>query len=286
MNADIAVLSHGLIQSRTTYADKQAVDQTNFPWRPLGALLVDRGVLTAAELERALAEQRRSGRLLGQVLVRRGYVNATTLVRVLAEQHGVGLNPVSAPEPPTSRERPELQDRPWRPLGRVLVEKGFLTNAELERVLDEQREHPDRLLGEILVADAFVSGYELAEALAEQQGVELDAVAELGEDLETIVEPVSHGGLVYRVYEVEYEPVYRPGRVLYESASLLEAADFAGEYVQRREPIALEIEKRDGPARETVWTYSEARADAKAASREKLVRTFGFDPVRWGSSRN
>jgi hypothetical protein len=35
--------------------------------------------------------------------------------------------------------------------------------------------------------------------------------------------------------------------------------------------------------RETVWTYSEARAEAKAATREKLVRTFGFDPVRWGS---
>ena len=260
------------------------MDQTNFPWRPLGALLVDRGVLTAAELERALAEQRRSGRLLGQVLVRRGYVNAMSLVRVLAEQHGVGLNPLSAPEPPAAPERPELEDRPWRPLGRVLVEKGFLTNTELEQVLDEQREHPDRLLGEILVADAYVSGYELAEALAEQQGVELDAVAELGDDLETVLEPVPHSGVMYRVHEVEYEPVYRPGRVLYESTSLLEAADFAGEYVQRREPAALEIEKRDGLTRETVWTYSEARADAKAASREKLVRTFGFDPVRWGSN--
>jgi hypothetical protein len=69
--------------------------------------------------------------------------------------------------------------------------------------------------------------------------------------------------------------------VLYESASFLEAAEFAGEYVQDEKPGVLEIEKVDGPVRETVWTYSEARAHAKAASRQNLVRTFGFDPVRW-----
>jgi hypothetical protein len=79
--------------------------------------------------------------------------------------------------------------------------------------------------------------------------------------------------------------VYRPGKVLYESASFLEAAEFAGEFVQNEEPAALEIEKVDGPVRETVWTYSEARANAKAASRQNLVRTFGFDPVRWGTRR-
>jgi hypothetical protein len=186
------------------------------------------------------------------------------------------------PETPTSNDGHELQDRPWRPLGRVLVETGFLTDAELTRVLSEQRDHPDRLLGEILVADAYISGYELAEALAEQHGVEIGP----DEELETVVEPLSSDGPVYRVYEVTYEPVYRPGAVHYESGSFLEAADFAAELVQREEPSALEIEKVDGPVRETVWTYSEARASAKAASREKLVRTFGFDPVRWGSSRS
>jgi hypothetical protein len=64
------------------------------------------------------------------------------------------------------------------------------------------------------------------------------------------------GQPVYRVYKVAYEPVYRPGTVLYESASFLEAAEFAGEFVQNEEPAALEIEKVDGPVRETVWTYS------------------------------
>jgi hypothetical protein len=251
------------------------VDQTHFPWRPLGALLVERGLLSAAELDRALAEQRRSGRLLGQVLVRRGYVDATSLVRALAEQHGVGLTPAAT----ASVGGGITQETAWRPLGRVLVDKGYLSADELERVLDEQRDNPDRLLGEILVADAYVSGYELAQALAEQHGVELDGEA----DLETVLETTSLGAQAYRVFEVAYEPVYRPGPVLHETTSFLEAAEFACEYVQRHEPSALEIEKVDGPVRETVWTYSEARASAKAASRERLVRTFGFDPVRWGS---
>lgn len=255
----------------------EAMDCTNFPWRPLGTLLVERGLLTAAELDRALAEQRRSGRLLGQVLVRRGYVDAASLVRALAEQHGVGLSSTSALQASTSDDR-----RPWRPLGRVLVEKGFVTNDELAEVLAAQHEDPERLLGEILVSEAYVSGHELAQALAEQHGVELDAEAEF----ETVVEPAPAGHPVYRVYEVAYEPVYRPGEVLYESAGFLEAADFAGEYVQREQPSALEIDKVDGPVRETVWTFSEARASAKAASREKLVRTFGFDPVRWGHGRS
>jgi hypothetical protein len=262
------------------------VDYTAFPWRPLGALLVERGLLTTSELDRALAEQRRSGRLLGQVLVRRGFVSAASLVRVLAEQHGVGLTPKSPSDALRSDEGKELQDRPWRPLGRVLVEKGFVTDDELARVLDEQRQHPERLLGEILVADAYVSGYELAEALAEQHGVEIDGEDEFGRELETVIEPLSPGQPAYRVHEVDYEPVYRPGAVLYETTSFVEAADFAGEYVQRKRPAVLEIEKVDGPVRETVWTYSEARAGARAASREQLVRTFGFDPVRWGTSRS
>ena len=81
----------------------------------------------------------------------------------------------------------------------------------------------------------------------------------------------------------EEAPALRRGEALYLTTSFLEAAEFACEYVQDEQPRALEVEKIDGSVRETVWTYSEARAEAKAATREKLVRTFGFDPIRWGS---
>ena len=262
------------------------MNHAHFPWRPLGALLVEKGLLTAAELDQALAEQRRTGRLLGQVLVQRGFVGGLSLARALAEQHGVGLHPTSADPPPrktlaAQTARTKSDHGSWRPLGRVLVDKGFVTEAELEQVLAEQKQRPARRLGEILVADGYISGSELALALAEQHGLELDGEDELGQNLETVLEPASPGQPTYRVYSVAYEPVYRPGSVLYQSTSFLEAADFACELVQRQNPAALEIEKVDGTVRETVWTYSEARASAEAAAREKLVGIFGFDPVKW-----
>src|SRR6185295_1689392 len=80
---------------------------SDFPWRPLGRVLVDDEVLTRTQLERALSEQRRSGRLLGQVLVAQGHVTGTELTRALARQHGVevragGATPARVDQPQAS----------------------------------------------------------------------------------------------------------------------------------------------------------------------------------------
>ena len=61
-------------------------------WRPLGELLLEKGLVTPDELELALAEQAESGRLLGAILVERGYVSGPALAVALAEQYGVELN--------------------------------------------------------------------------------------------------------------------------------------------------------------------------------------------------
>lgn len=55
------------------------------------------------------------------------------------------------------------------PLGRLLVEAGLLTEAELEDALAEQQ-RSRRPLGEILVERGFVSGGAVANALASQHG--------------------------------------------------------------------------------------------------------------------
>jgi hypothetical protein len=262
------------------------MNHAQFPWRPLGALLVEQGLLTAEELDRALSEQRRSGRLLGQVLVARGFVSGLALARALAEQHGVGLRPATPEAEVTVAPPPSLDvEGPWRPLGRVLVDKGFLTETELVAVLAAQKLRPTRRLGEILVGGGYISGPQLGLALAEQHGVAL-GTDELDDELETVLEPEADAQPTYRVHNVALEPVYQRGNVLYESTSFLEAADFACELVQRQSPPALEIEKVDGAASETVWTYSEARAQAEAAARENLVGIFGFDPVNWDVRRS
>ena len=60
-------------------------------WKPLGELLVQKGLVTADELDRALTEQEETGRLLGAILVERGYVSGPALAVALAEQYGVQL---------------------------------------------------------------------------------------------------------------------------------------------------------------------------------------------------
>ncbi len=55
-------------------------------WRPLGQLLVQRGLLTNEELEAALNEQDRTGDLLGDILLRNGLLSRLALASSLHEQ--------------------------------------------------------------------------------------------------------------------------------------------------------------------------------------------------------
>ena len=264
------------------------MDQAHFPWRPLGQLLVEKEIIKAADLEVALAEQRSTGRLLGEILVAFGYLSSWTLAQTLAEQHGVELERKEGAEDTSIADREPVgltpqtaEEREWQPLGKILVANGFLGQADLDKALAAQAEHPQRRLGEILVARGSLSGTDLALALAEQHGLDLGPKGELEADVATVATRPAPAGPTYRVFEVKHEPTYRKGEVLYQSANFLEAADFACELAGRGSWEALEIEKTNGGKTETVWTYSESRAEAEAASRDSLVHTFGYDPTRW-----
>ena len=86
-----------------------------FPWRQLGELLVAEQLLTEDELELALGEQARSGRLLGQILVSNGYLSAFSLARVLSQQHGVDLHSTRLEVAPNPTAPPETPAAAWRP---------------------------------------------------------------------------------------------------------------------------------------------------------------------------
>jgi hypothetical protein len=60
-------------------------------WRPLGQLLVDKGLLSQEELEAVLNEQSSSGRRLGEIIVERRLVSGPQLTAALAEQWGIVL---------------------------------------------------------------------------------------------------------------------------------------------------------------------------------------------------
>jgi hypothetical protein len=242
-----------------------------YPWRPLGELLVERLLLTADELDAALAEQRRTGRLLGQLLVEWNFISPEQLTCALAEQYGVELEVVAAATPDESPPAPAPETSPPRPLGRLLLEKGVVTQAELDSALEVQRTS-GRRLGEILVEAGCVSWTTVAATVAEQHGVvnvDVRALREVSAPPSPSAAPAPPP-----VYEV------RAGfATLYRSESFLEATDFAFEELET-EPAELKIVRRSGANEEEVWRYVAALADTKAAS-PSLVKEFGFDVARW-----
>jgi hypothetical protein len=67
------------------------VEAARIPWRPLGCLLVEQGLLSEDELERALEAQASTGRRLGETIVELGFVSHPALSRALAAQYGIEL---------------------------------------------------------------------------------------------------------------------------------------------------------------------------------------------------
>ena len=156
-------------------------------WRPLGELLVADGAIAHDELERALAEQARSGKKLGLILVEQGSLTGAGLAQALARQCGVqvayeggfgsGLlkeleqrhqrrrrgdeaeetwvvEPPASPEPPA--EPVDAPEPTYRPSLTVVTSP--------EPGPPVQR----RPLGELLVAGGAITDEELEAALAEQ----------------------------------------------------------------------------------------------------------------------
>jgi type IV pilus assembly protein PilB len=64
--------------------------------KPIGALLVEAGYITPAQLQQALDEEARTGEQLSSILLDRGYVSKQALGQMLGAQHGVAFIDLSA----------------------------------------------------------------------------------------------------------------------------------------------------------------------------------------------
>jgi hypothetical protein len=62
------------------------MQQTAATWRPIGAVLVESGAITQAQLDDALADQRVSGKRLGEILIDSGAITWLALAHAIAEQ--------------------------------------------------------------------------------------------------------------------------------------------------------------------------------------------------------
>ncbi len=131
----------------------------------IGAILVEKNLITDEQLERALALQQESGQRLGEIVVAEFGVPRLEVAGVLAEQWaGVEKPEPDAPKPIEPLTPAEVHLR--RPLGELLVMRGFITPDQLDAALEEQRKSGARI-GEILVERGAVSRLDLAAALSD-----------------------------------------------------------------------------------------------------------------------
>lgn len=120
--------------------------------RRLGELLCEVGHITQAQLDRALAEHRRTGQKLGAVLVRLSLLTRPELDAALAFQ--------------TQRDKPSGSSR--LKLGEILVASGKITFTQLDAAL-EQQTTSGRRLGEELVAGGHIKPQDVEHGLQIQQ---------------------------------------------------------------------------------------------------------------------
>lgn len=121
--------------------------------RMLGTLLLQAGHISEEQLERALAEQKRSGERLGEVFVRLGYLTEKQLGALLDFQQG----------------QCEAQSAagPLR-LGDILVSAGHITRKQLDEALRKQTLSRKRL-GEVLIEEGYVEPVHVRHGIHLQQ---------------------------------------------------------------------------------------------------------------------
>lgn len=60
----------------------------------MGEVLVDNGLISSAQLQEALEEQRKTKEFIGNILVRRGYIKENILLETLSGQYNISYLPI------------------------------------------------------------------------------------------------------------------------------------------------------------------------------------------------
>jgi len=170
--------------------------------RLIGALFVERGLVSQSQLVVALELQQETGQQLGQILVERFGVERSELAKVVAE-HWARMG--EAKEDVSTRA-----SESWRQLGEILVTRGFVTREQLVQALERQRLTGERL-GEALVGQGVISKFELAGSLAEQASLAEAPAQPEGEPAPVVqLTPRIETPAELEVVEPEPEPAREP----------------------------------------------------------------------------
>ncbi|MCS7238907.1 MAG: ATPase, T2SS/T4P/T4SS family [Thermoguttaceae bacterium] len=94
---------------------------------------------------------------------------------------------------------------PLRRIGQILVDLGFLTEEQVDLVLEEQQHRPGELFGRIAVELGFCTQEQVAQALAEQMGLPMVRLRDMTiapEVLSQVTEPMAQ---LYRIIPIAFK---------------------------------------------------------------------------------
>lgn len=112
----------------------------------IGELLLRQGIIDEDQLKHAMSEQERTGIMLSKILVRLGMVSEETLTNILGVQ---------------------MQSTTKMRIGEMLMAQGYITEAQLDKALEQQKITGQRL-GKTLVSLGFMPEEKLIEILSIQ----------------------------------------------------------------------------------------------------------------------
>ena len=234
-----------------------------------GRLLVERGVITQEQLNTALRVQRAEGGMLGEILTSRGWVTPLSIAAAVAKQ--------KAEQSGAESGQGSRSDRgsKWKPLGTLLVEKGYISDVQLKQALSIQSEGGG-FLGEILVERGWLTASDLVLALAAQLGLDVDVKRAASTNDEASILPSEPPEAYFEVLENVGGEI----QLLKKSETFMEATDFVfDEVLWQREPGDLQIVRVDDGRREIAWSFRPG--EASAHSREDMMSVFGYAVGQW-----
>lgn len=149
----------------------------------IGELLIAEGLIEEWQLAHALSLQfspEHAHKKLGTLLVELGYAKRDEIEGTLA-RHYRDQAPVPTPEIAPAQPVSLVPETPHVPLGQILLNKGFITQAQLDEALSQQSRLSSeyRPLGDILILMGYINEFQLQEALSEQPGFKREPIGQI-----------------------------------------------------------------------------------------------------------
>ncbi|HEX7378646.1 MAG TPA: pilus assembly protein PilB, partial [Pirellulales bacterium] len=91
-----------------------------------------------------------------------------------------------------------------RRIGQIFVDLGFISDEQLELLLEEQEQRPHEMIGRVALSMNFITEDQLAQALAEQLGLQAISLAELVITPEVLSQVTDVMAQMYKIVPISF----------------------------------------------------------------------------------